>query len=157
MTNKTLTRSTLVDNLSQKLGLSKNECAKFLKDFLGTITDCLTEGETIKVSNFGSFAVRHKGARMARNPNTGEEALIPARRVVVFRPAEKFKHHINNPESPRAGQINLAAQELLDRHGDATLAVARQRVEFLEQSGKQREIDVAMLMLTQVEKLVKRL
>ncbi len=157
MTNKTVTRSTLVDALSQKVGLPKNECAKLLGDFLGTITDCLAEGATIKVSNFGSFVIRHKGDRIGRNPNTGEEAPVSARRVVVFRPAKKFKHQINNPESPQAGQINLAARELIDRHGDAALAVAKERVDYLERSGEQREIDLAMLMLTQVEGLVKRL
>lgn len=157
MTSKTVTRSTLVDALSQKVGLSKNECAKFLGDFLGTITDCLAEGATIKVSNFGSFVIRHKGARIGRNPNTGEEAPISERQVIVFKPAQKFKSQVNDPDAPQRVQINLAAQELVDRHGDVALAVAKERVDYLERSGEQREIDLAMLMLSQVEGLVKRL
>ena len=55
------------------------------------------------------------------------------------------------------GQINLAAQELVDYHGDAALAVAKERVELLERSGKQPDLDLAMLVLTGVERLLKRL
>ena len=158
MTNATITRTTLVDALTKEVGLSKNECAELLEDFLKTMTDCLAEGATIKVTNFGSFSVHHKGSRMGRNPRTGEEAPILARRVVRFRPAKKFKHRINNPERPHKGQIKLAAQELVERHGDSALAVAKERVEYLEQSsGEQRNIDFAMLVLTEVERLVKRI
>ena len=157
MANATVTRTTLVEALRKKVGRPKKECAELLEEFLGTMTDCLAEGTTIKVPNFGSFSVRHKGSRIGRNPKTGEEFPIPARRVVRFRPAEKLKHRINNPESPHTGQIKLATQELVDCHGDAALAVAKERVEFLGQSGTQRDIDFAMLMLTQVERLVNRL
>ena len=54
-------------------------------------------------------------------------------------------------------QIELAAQELLDRHGVATLDVAKERVELLKRSGKQPDLDLAMMVLTEVEKLIKRL
>ena len=56
-----------------------------------------------------------------------------------------------------SGQIELAAQELLDRHGEGALGVARERVELLKRSGKQPDLDLAMLVLTAVERLVKRL
>ncbi len=52
----------------------------------------MAEGTTLKITNFGSFSVRHKGTRMGRNPKKGEEAPISARRVVVFRTAQKLKH-----------------------------------------------------------------
>jgi len=157
MTNATVTRTTLVGALSQELGLSRNECSKLLGDFLRAITDRLAQGATIKISNFGSFSVRHKGARMGRNPKTGEEATIPARRVVVFKPSQKLKHRVNHSEGPHTGRIELAAQELVDRHGVAALEIAKERVELLERSGKRPDIDLAMLVLTQVEKLVESL
>jgi len=56
-----------------------------------------------------------------------------------------------------SGRIELAAQELLDRHGDGALEVAMERVELLKHSGKQPDLDLAMLVLTEVERLVKRL
>ncbi len=154
MANAAITRTTLVEALNQEVGLSRNECAELLEDFLRAITDRLAEGTTVKIANFGSFSVRHKGARLGRNPKTGEEAPILARRVVVFRPAQKLKHQVTNPESSHAGQIKLAAQELVDRYSATALGVAIERVEFLERSGKQRDIDFAMLLLTEVEKLV---
>ena len=99
-----VTRNTLVEALIREVGLSRNECAKLLEDFLRAITDRLLEGTTVKITAFGSFSVRHKGARMGRNPKTGEEAPISARRVVVFRPAQKLKHRVNNSEGPPTGQ-----------------------------------------------------
>ena len=90
MANNSVTRTTLVEALNQEVGLSRNECAELLEDFLRAITDRLAEGTTIKITNFGSFSVRHKGARMGRNPKTGEEVPISARRLVVFRPAQKL-------------------------------------------------------------------
>ncbi len=56
-----------------------------------------------------------------------------------------------------SGRIELAAQELVDRHGVEALDVAKERVELLERSGKQPDLDLAMLVLTEVERLVKRL
>ena len=105
MANNTVTRNTLVEALNQEVGLSKNECAELLEDFLRAITDRLAEGTTVKIANFGSFSIRHKGARLGRNPKTGEEATISARRVVVFRPAQKLKHRVNHSIGPLTGRI----------------------------------------------------
>ncbi len=105
MANNTVTRNTLVEALNQEVGLSKTECAELLEDFLRAITDRLAEGTTVKITNFGSFSVRHKRTRMGRNPKTGEEAPISARRVVVFRPAKKLRHWVNHSEGPPTGQI----------------------------------------------------
>lgn len=105
MANNSVTRTTLVEALSQEVGLSRNECAELLEDFLRAITDRLAEGTTVKITSFGSFSVRHKGPRMGRNPKTGEEAQISPRRVVVFRPAQKLKHRINHSEGPHKGRI----------------------------------------------------
>ena len=100
MTNAAVTRTTLVEALNQEVGLSIKECTELLEDFLRAITDRLAEGATVKITNFGSFTVRHKGPRMGRNPKTGEEVPISARRVVVFKPAQKLKHRVNHSEGP---------------------------------------------------------
>ncbi len=105
MTNASVTRTTLVEALNQEVGLSRNECAELLENALRAISDRLAEGSTVKITNFGSFSVRHKRTRMGRNPKTGEEAPIPARRVVVFRPAQKLKHRVNHSEGPHTGRI----------------------------------------------------
>ena len=105
MANNNVTRITLVDALNQEVGLSRNECAELLEDVLRTITDRLAEGTTVKITNFGSFSVRHKGARMGRNPKTGEKVLISAHRVVVFKPAQKLKHRVNHSAGPHTGLI----------------------------------------------------
>ena len=100
MTNAAVTRITLVEALNQEVGLSRNECAELLEDVLRAISDCIAEGSTVKITNFGSFSVRHKRTRMGRNPKTGEEVPISARRVVVFKPAQKLKHRVNHSEGP---------------------------------------------------------
>ena len=95
MTGDTVTRNTLVDALYKEVGLSRHECAVFLEDVLNTVADRLPEGMGVKIANFGSFSVRHKRERMGRNPKTGEQVPISARRVVVFKPAQKLKHRVN--------------------------------------------------------------
>ena len=95
MTGDPVTRNTLVDALFQEVGLSRHECANLLEDVLKTVTDRLAEGTNLKIVNFGSFSVRHKRERMGRNPKTGEEAPITARRVIVFKPAQRLKHRVN--------------------------------------------------------------
>ncbi len=105
MAKAAITRTTLVEALNQEVGLSRNECTELLEDVLRIITDRLAEGTTVKVANFGSFSVRHKGTRMGRNPKTGEEVPISARRVVVFKPAQKLKHRVNHSAGPHTGLI----------------------------------------------------
>ncbi len=105
MTNATVTRNTLVEALIQEVGLPKTDCAELLEDVLRMITDCLAEGTTVKIAKFGSFSVRHKGTRAGRNPKTGEEVPISARRVVVFTPGKKLKHRVNHSEDPQTGLI----------------------------------------------------
>jgi len=62
---------------------------------LEEISDCIERGETVKLSSFGSFVVREKGQRMGRNPKTGKEAVISARRVLMFKPSAVLGQRIN--------------------------------------------------------------
>ena len=92
---KTLTRSDLSEAVYREVGLSRTESADLVESILTYLSDALVEGETVKISSFGTFSVREKGARMGRNPKTGEEVPIEPRRVLVFRPSHILKDRIN--------------------------------------------------------------
>ena len=98
MANNTITRTDLIEAITEEVGLPQIECTDLLEDVLKMIADQLVEGEPVKVSNFGSFTVRHKGERVGRNPKTGEEVMISPRKVIVFRPSMKLRHWVNHPE-----------------------------------------------------------
>jgi integration host factor subunit alpha len=82
MAGKTITRADLCEALSRKFGLSRTECATLIELVLNEFSQCLERGEKVKLSSFGSFAVRKKGQRIGRN----QVVPIPARRVMIFRP-----------------------------------------------------------------------
>lgn len=93
--SKTLTRSDLSEAVYREVGLSRTESADLVESILGHVSAALVDGETVKISSFGTFSVREKGARMGRNPKTGEEVPIEPRRVLVFRPSHILKDRIN--------------------------------------------------------------
>lgn len=95
MAGKTITRADLCEAVYQKVGLSRTESADLVEMVLGEISDCLVEGESVKLSSFGTFLVRSKGERIGRNPKTGEEVPISPRRVMVFKPSNVLKQKIN--------------------------------------------------------------
>jgi integration host factor subunit alpha len=95
MSNETLTRADLPEAVYEEVRLSRTESADVVEAVHGEISDCLVEGENVKISSFGSFLVRQKNGRMGRNPKTGEEVPIDPRRVLVFRPSQVMKDHIN--------------------------------------------------------------
>lgn len=98
----TITRSHLSEAVYQEVGLSRNDSAELVELVLGEIADCLSKGDTVKLSSFGSFSVRKKGGRMGRNPKTGEEVPIKPRRVLVFRPSHVLKEQINKSLSTKS-------------------------------------------------------
>ena len=79
MTGRTVTRADLSEAVYQEVGLSRNESADLVETVLAEISHALVRGEMVKISSFGSFAVRHKGERVGRNPKTGEQIEIPAK------------------------------------------------------------------------------
>ncbi len=95
MAEETITRASLSEAIYQEVGLSRNESSDLLEAVLSEITKALVEGETVKLSSFGSFSIRQKGQRIGRNPKTGEEVPILPRRVLVFRPSQVLKNRIN--------------------------------------------------------------
>jgi integration host factor subunit alpha len=95
MEGSTVTRAQLAEAIYQQVGLSRNESADLVESILQEVSDCLANGETVKLSSFGSFQVRQKGGRVGRNPKTGEEVPIDPRRVLVFRASHVLKDAIN--------------------------------------------------------------
>ena len=95
MSGQTITRADLSEAVYQEVGLSRNESATLVETVLDEISDALAHGETVKISSFGSFAVRQKGQRVGRNPKTGEEVPILPRRVLVFRASHVLRERIN--------------------------------------------------------------
>ncbi len=104
MGEKTLTRADLSDAVHQNVGLSRTESADLVKSILDHITTSLVDGETVKLSSFGTFMVRSKGGRIGRNPKTGEEVPITPRRVLVFRPSHVLKDVINDGAGGSRGE-----------------------------------------------------
>jgi integration host factor subunit alpha len=98
MPGKTLTRADLSEAVHRQIGLSRSESAELVKSVLDLISDTLVEGESVKLSSFGTFMVRSKTGRVGRNPKTGEEVPITPRRVLVFRPSQVMKNVINGLE-----------------------------------------------------------
>jgi integration host factor subunit alpha len=95
MAGQTVTRAQLSEAVYQEVGLSRNESAELVETVLNEISTALAKGEMVKISSFGSFAVRRKGKRIGRNPKTGKEVPISPRRVLVFRASHVLKDQIN--------------------------------------------------------------
>ena len=94
MSEKTLTRMDLSEAVFREVGLSRNESAQLVEGVLQYMSDALASGETVKISSFGTFSVRSKGARIGRNPKTGDEVPIHPRRVLTFRPSHLMKDRV---------------------------------------------------------------
>jgi len=101
MSSDTLTRADLTEAVFQAVGLSRTDSAQMVEDMLEEVCGALVKGETVKLSSFGTFAVRQKSQRMGRNPKTGDEVPIAPRRVLVFRPSHVLKAVING-QTPTA-------------------------------------------------------
>lgn len=95
MASATVTRAHLAEAVYREIGLSRNESADLVETVLREMSDSLARGESVKISSFGSFSVRQKGARVGRNPKTGEEVPILPRKVLVFRASNVLKSRIN--------------------------------------------------------------
>ena len=92
--NRTITKADIVEHLHDELGLNKAECKELVEDFFQEIKDSLINNEAVKLSGFGNFELIDKKARPGRNPKTGEDITISARRVVTFRAGNKLRKKI---------------------------------------------------------------
>jgi integration host factor subunit alpha len=91
-----LTKAELAEALFEQLGLNKREAKDFVDLFFEEIRASLESGEQVKLSGFGNFELRDKNQRPGRNPKTGEEIPISARRVVTFRPGQKLRLRVES-------------------------------------------------------------
>ena len=91
-----MTKADIIEAVYEKVGgCSKKEAAEIVETVFNTIKETLESGEKIKISGFGNFVVREKKARIGRNPQTGEEITISARRVLTFKPSQVLKNALN--------------------------------------------------------------
>jgi len=89
-----LTKAEMAEKLYEELGLNKREAKEIVETFFEEIRTALESGNQVKLSGFGNFELRDKNQRPGRNPKTGEEIPISARRVVTFRPGQKLKARV---------------------------------------------------------------
>lgn len=89
-----LTKAVMAERLCDELGLNKREAKEFIETFFEELRTSLQNGEGIKLSGFGNFEIRDKRERPGRNPKTGEEIPILARRVVTFKSGQKLKTRV---------------------------------------------------------------
>ncbi|GAB4124295.1 MAG: integration host factor subunit alpha [Gammaproteobacteria bacterium] len=89
-----LTKNDLAAALFDEVGLNKRESREFIDSFFELIRHQLERGESVKLSGFGNFQLRDKSTRPGRNPKTGEEIPISARRVVTFKPGQKLRNRV---------------------------------------------------------------
>lgn len=91
-----LTKIEMAENLVEKCGLEKRVAKQFVEQFFEEIRIALEKGEEVKLSGFGNFTVRDKKPRPGRNPKTGEDVTVSARRVVTFKAGQKLRDRVEN-------------------------------------------------------------
>ncbi|MEL0660236.1 MULTISPECIES: integration host factor subunit alpha [Psychromonas] len=96
-----LTKAEIAAHLSEEIGLSKREAKEFVESFFEEIKSTLEAGSPVKISGFGGFELKDKGERPGRNPKTGEDIPIEARRVVTFKAGQKLKELVETSLSDK--------------------------------------------------------
>ncbi len=100
-----MTKVDIIENIYEKVGFSKKEVAKIVESVFDIIKESLQKEEKIKISGFGNFVVRRKRARRGRNPQTGDDIEIGARRILTFKPSQVLKGGLNESgPAPEAKQ-----------------------------------------------------
>ena len=93
-----MTKAEIVEQIYEKVGFSKKESAELVERVFDIIKKTLADGEKVKISGFGNFVVREKNARKGRNPQTGQEIRLAARRLLTFKPSLVLKNILNDEE-----------------------------------------------------------
>ena len=91
-----LTKKDLINSIYMQLDFSKNLIENILDDVFDVVLNSLKDNGKVKITNFGTFILRHKKSRMGRNPKTKKQALISERNVILFKPSKILKNKINN-------------------------------------------------------------
>lgn len=106
-----LTKAEMAERLFEELGLNKREAKELVEAFFEEIRAALARGEQVKLSGFGNFDLRDKNQRPGRNPKTGQEIPITARRVVTFRPGQKLKARVEKYTGDQEVAEQIPAKE----------------------------------------------
>jgi nucleoid DNA-binding protein len=93
---RTMTKADIVEIISQSTGITKVETEAVVKGFLDTIIDAMKKGENIELRGFGSFKVVKRAKRIARNPKTNEEVIVPEQFMPVLKVSKDFKKEVNS-------------------------------------------------------------
>lgn len=96
--NSTITKADIVEKVYETIGFSKKEASELVELVFLELKKTLQSGEKVKISGFGNFVVRGKSERVGRNPQTGEQIKISARRVLTFRPSQVLKAMLNGED-----------------------------------------------------------
>ena len=114
-----MTKADIIESVYEKVGFSKKETAEIVEMVFDTIKETLERGEKIKISGFGNFQVRQKKARVGRNPQTGKEIEISARRVLTFRPSQVLKTALNSAPIDPSQPMEPPPSDMDDDEDDA--------------------------------------
>jgi integration host factor subunit alpha len=93
---RAMTKADIVEQIYEQVGFSKKESAELVEKVFDAIKETLADGEKVKISGFGNFVVRDKNSRKGRNPQTGQEILLDARKVLTFKPSLVLKNMLND-------------------------------------------------------------
>ncbi|MBF0611018.1 MAG: integration host factor subunit alpha [Magnetococcales bacterium] len=94
-----MTKAEIVESIYRKMGITKREAADLVESFFELVRQQLEDGESIKLSGFGNFEIREKRSRRGRNPKTGEEIEITARKVLTFKPSQILRQKVNGDDA----------------------------------------------------------
>ena len=97
-----MTKAQMAEHLFEDLGLNKREAKEIVEAFFDTVASSLERNESVKLSGFGNFNLRDKRERPGRNPKTGEEIPVSARRVVIFHPGQKLRARVESHVGPES-------------------------------------------------------
>jgi integration host factor subunit beta len=98
-----MTKADLVEQVADAIGpgITKKDCALVVDGFLSAVKHALARGENIEIRGFGTFKVRRRKTRIARNPRTGDSVKVPSRAVPVFKPSKHLRTRVGRSEAPR--------------------------------------------------------
>ncbi len=97
----TMTKADIVEKVYERIGFSKKEASELVEMVFSELKSVLCRGDKVKISGFGNFVVRSKKSRVGRNPQTGDQIEISARRVLTFRPSQVLKAVLNGEDPAR--------------------------------------------------------
>lgn len=99
MTETTITKADLVEEVSQTTGLTRNDSEEAVETIFERIIGALQQGDKIEIRGFGSFRTRQRRARVGRNPKTGARVEVPPKRVPFFKPSRELREYVNGDDS----------------------------------------------------------